>query len=76
MRTNIDIDDELLARAMRDSGAKTKKAAVEAGLRMLVEVEGQVSIRKLRGKIKWKGDLEESRLGRFSTGSAGGHQSQ
>jgi len=64
MRTNIDIDDELMAEAMRKSGSPTKKAVVEAALRLLVDVQGQAGIRKLRGKIQWQGDLEESRLGR------------
>lgn len=64
MRTNIEIDDVLMRRAMRVSGAKTKKAAVEAGLRLLVETEAQTGIRQLRGKIKWVGDLGEMRRAR------------
>ena len=66
MRTNIDIDDELMKRAMKSSGARTKRAAVEAGLRLLVQVKAQAGIRRLRGKIRWEGDLEASRLGRFT----------
>ncbi len=65
MRTNIDIDDKLMAQAMRSSGAPTKKAVVEEALRMLVRTKSQASIRKLRGKLKWEGNLEESRQGRF-----------
>ncbi|MFY9744078.1 MAG: type II toxin-antitoxin system VapB family antitoxin [Candidatus Sulfotelmatobacter sp.] len=65
MRTNIDIDDVLMRRAMRSSGARTKKAAVEAGLRLLAETHAQRSIRRLRGKIHWGGDLNQSRQGRF-----------
>jgi Arc/MetJ family transcription regulator len=65
MRTNIDIDDLLMRRAMRSSGARTKKAAVEAGLRLLAETHAQGSIRRLRGKIHWEGDLNQSRQGRF-----------
>jgi len=65
MRTNIDIDDTLMRRAMRSSGARTKKAAVEAGLRLLAETHAQGSIRSLRGKVRWDGDLNQSRLGRF-----------
>ena len=65
MRTNIEIDDELIAQAMKSTGAKTKRAAVEAGLRLLVQVRAQTSIRKLRGKVKWEGNLETSRLGKF-----------
>jgi len=66
MRTNIDIDDDLLKRAMRDSGAKTKKAAVEEGLKILIEAKGQASMRSLKGKVKWDGDLEALRLRRFA----------
>ena len=64
MRTNIDIDDRLMRQAMRHSGARTKKATVEAGLRMLVETAAQASIRRLKGKIHWEGDLNQSRRGR------------
>lgn len=64
MRTNIDIDDRLMREAMRYSGASTKKAAVEAGLRLIVKTYAQTAIRRLKGKIKWEGNLEESRLGR------------
>ena len=66
MRTNIDIDDRLMRTAMRNSGSKTKKAAVEAGLRLLTQTHAQVSIRRLRGKIQWEGDLLESRRNRFA----------
>ena len=64
MRTNIEIDDQLMRQAMRSSGARTKRATVEAGLRLLVQVRGQAGIRRLRGKIRWEGHLDESRLGR------------
>jgi Arc/MetJ family transcription regulator len=64
MRTNIDIDDRLMSEAMRRSGARTKKAAVEAGLRLLAETFAQGSIRRLRGKVRWEGDLNLSRLSR------------
>jgi Arc/MetJ family transcription regulator len=64
MRTNIDIDDRLMRQAMRHSGARTKKATVEAGLRLLVETHAQTSIRRLKGKVHWEGDLDESRRGR------------
>lgn len=67
MRTNIEIDDVLIREAMRRSGAATKKAAVEQALRLLVQTHAQSSIRKLRGKIKWEGDLNRSRLGRGSS---------
>lgn len=64
VRTNIDIDDQLMRQAMRSSGATTKKAAVEQALRLLVKTRSQASMRRLRGKVKWNGNLEESRLGR------------
>lgn len=51
MRTNIDINDRLMNQAMRRSGARTKKAAVEAGLKLLVDTYAQTGIRKLRGKV-------------------------
>ncbi len=55
MRTNIDIDERLMTQAMRRSGARTKKAAVEAGLRLLAQTHAQGSIRRLRGKVDWDG---------------------
>lgn len=64
MRTNIEIDDRLVSRAMRSSGARTKKAVVEEGLRLLVKTHAQTAIRQLRGKVRWEGDLNESRRGR------------
>ncbi|MGC2286958.1 MAG: type II toxin-antitoxin system VapB family antitoxin [Candidatus Acidiferrum sp.] len=64
MRTNIEIDDQLMREAMKSSGAKTKRATVEEGLRLLVRLRKQTAIRRLRGKIQWEGNLDESRLGR------------
>jgi Arc/MetJ family transcription regulator len=64
MRTNIEIDEQLVRQAMRKIGAPTKKAAVDAGLRLLVETHSQAAIRRLRGKVRWEGDLNQSRLGR------------
>jgi Arc/MetJ family transcription regulator len=64
VRTNIDIDDRLMAQAMRRSGARTKKAAVEAGLRLLAQTHAQGSIRRLRGKVQWEGELNQSRTSR------------
>ena len=64
MRTNIDIDDHLMRQAMRRSGARTKRAVVEAGLKLLAETHAQGSIRRLRGKVVWEGDLNQSRLAR------------
>jgi Arc/MetJ family transcription regulator len=64
MRTNIEIDDELMQAAMQHSGARSKKSAVEAGLRLLVRTHAQAGILKLRGKVHWEGDLKSSRKGR------------
>jgi len=66
MRTNIDIDDRLMREAMRSSGARTKRAAVEQGLRLLIQTRGQRSIRRLRGKVSWEGNLGVSRQGRVA----------
>ncbi len=64
MRTNIDIDDQLMDEAMQKTGSRTKKAVVEAGLRSLLDIRAQADIRQLYGKVTWEGNLEESRLGR------------
>jgi Arc/MetJ family transcription regulator len=66
MRTNIEIDDKLMKRAMKATGATTKRAAVEASMRLAVQLKAQEGIRELRGKVKWEGDLEEMRRGRFT----------
>lgn len=63
MRTNIVIDDKLMGEAMAASGAKSKREAVEAGLRTLVRIKRQSEILKLRG-IGWEGDLEAMRRDR------------
>jgi Arc/MetJ family transcription regulator len=61
MRTNIEIDDKLMKRALRLTKLKTKRAVVEAGLQMLVRVKGQEEMLKLAGKVHWDGDLDEMR---------------
>ena len=63
MRTKIEIGEKLMHQAMRSSGTRTKKAAVETALRLLVKLHAQTSLRELRGTIDWAGDLEESRAG-------------
>jgi Arc/MetJ family transcription regulator len=65
MRTNVEIDDELMREALRLSGLKTKRAAIEAALRMFVRVKRQEDILELAGKVQWEGNLDESREGRF-----------
>lgn len=64
MRTNIDIDDRLIHQAMRCSGTTTKRAAVETALQLLVKTHSQAAVRRLRGKVQWEGNLNESRLER------------
>ena len=61
LRTNIEIDDKLLADAMKASGARTKREAVELGLAALVKLKQQERIRGFRGKLRWRGDLEQMR---------------
>ena len=61
MRTNIEIDDNLMADALKATGLNTKKEAVELGLKALIKLNKQASIRSLRGKLKWEGSLDEMR---------------
>jgi len=64
MRTNIVIDDKLMDDALKASGCSTKKEVVEQGLKLLLLRSQQQDIRKLRGRIKWEGDLGEMRGGK------------
>lgn len=61
MRTNVVIEDKLMNRALKVSGLKTKKDAIEAGLKLLLKFNRQSKIRKYRGKLKWSGNLDEMR---------------
>ena len=61
MRTNIVIDDKLMADTLRATGLRTKREVVELGLKTLLQLRGQAEIRKLRGKITWEGDLDAMR---------------
>ena len=61
MRTNVVIDDDLMDEALKVSRLKTKKDAVEEGLKLLVQRKKQENIKDLRGKLHWKGDLEDMR---------------
>jgi Arc/MetJ family transcription regulator len=67
MRTNIDIDNDLLAEAMRVASTATKKATVEAGLVELIRRHRTRKVRELRGTVDWVGDLDEMRSGRVIT---------
>ena len=62
MRTNIVIDDALMQEVLANTGIKTKREAVEEGLRLLLQSTEQVrQIRALRGRIHWEGDLDDMR---------------
>ena len=61
MRTNVVIDDELMAAALKASGLKTKRQAIEEGLRLLVKTRRQARVRRLRGKLAWEGSLDDMR---------------
>jgi len=61
MRTNIVIDDQLMNDTLRATGLKTKREAVELGLRMVLRLSRQERIRRFRGKLKWQGDLDAMR---------------
>jgi Arc/MetJ family transcription regulator len=64
MRTNIVIDDKLMRDTLRATGLKTKREAVELGLRTLLRLKRQGEIRRLRGKLDWQGDLSAMRADR------------
>lgn len=66
MRTNVEIDDELMRKAMIASGRATKKGVVEDALRLVVQLKRQEGIKKLFGTLRWEGDLNEMRQSRFS----------
>ncbi len=61
MRTNVVIDDKLMNGALKVSGLKTKKDAIEADLKLLIKFKRQARTRKYRGKLKWSGNLDEMR---------------
>ena len=61
MRTSIEIDHDLMVKALKAGGFKTRKAAVEEGLRLLVRTRAQGRLRGLRGKLRWEGSLEKMR---------------
>jgi Arc/MetJ family transcription regulator len=61
MRTNIVIDDTLMAEALKAAGVRTKREAVELGLKTLIRLRRQEGLRKYRGKLDWQGDLDAMR---------------
>ena len=64
MRTNVVLDDDLVRSALKLSGYKTKKRAIEEGLKLLVQVNRQKKIKEFRGKLKWTGNLHRMRADR------------
>ena len=64
MRTNIEIDDALMAEAQKASGHATKKQTVEAALRLMIRLRRQQEVGAVFGKYRWRGDLASSRKGR------------
>ena len=65
MRTNIEINDKLMKSAMKTLGKKTKRETVEETLRRVVDLGKQAEIKKLFGKIRWEGNLDEMRQNRW-----------
>jgi Arc/MetJ family transcription regulator len=65
MRTNIEIDDDVLREAQRLVGARTKRETVDFALRELVARQRRIGVLDLRGRVQWRGDLAESRRGRL-----------
>ena len=61
MRTNIVIDDALMREVLKLTGLKTKREAVELGLKTLIRLKKQEKIRAYRGKLRWDGDLDDMR---------------
>ncbi len=64
MRTNIDIDDTLMAEAQKASGQETKRATVEEALRLMIKLRKQKTVDAAFGRYPWRGDLARSRKGR------------
>ena len=61
MRTNIEINDKLMNDVLKATGVKTKKEAVELGLKTLIRLKKQGNIKNFRGELKWTGDLDDIR---------------
>ena len=64
MRTNIEIDDKLMSDALKATGARTKREAVELGLKTLIQLRAQEKTGELKGKISWEGGLNAMRTDR------------
>jgi Arc/MetJ family transcription regulator len=66
MRTNIVLDENLIERAQKLTGIKTKREVVQEALRTLILLREQAEVRNLRGKLKWEGNLDDMRQARVS----------
>jgi Arc/MetJ family transcription regulator len=62
MRTNIILDEQLMESALQVSDSKTKKGTIEEALILLMQIKGQRKIKEYRGKLKWKGNLDNLSL--------------
>ncbi len=65
MRTNIVLDENLIERAQKLTGIKTKREVVQEALRTLILLREQAEVRNLRGKLKWEGNLDDMRQARI-----------
>jgi Arc/MetJ family transcription regulator len=61
MRTNVVIDDRLMSKALKSGAFRTKRSAIEAGLRLLVQRGGQNRLRQMKGRVRWEGNLQDMR---------------
>ncbi|MCE5266750.1 MAG: type II toxin-antitoxin system VapB family antitoxin [Planctomycetaceae bacterium] len=66
-RTNIVLDDKLVAKCQRATGIKTRRELVQYALEELLRQKDQKKILELEGTVDWEGDLASSRKGRFLT---------
>ena len=64
MRTNIEIDEDLMTQVLAATGLPSKRAAVDAALKLMLRLNRQKEVLELAGKIRWEGDLDEMRQGR------------
>ena len=64
MRTNIVINDSLMKATLKATGIKTKREVVELGLLTVLRLQQQQEIRRYRGKLNWRGDLDAMRMDR------------
>jgi Arc/MetJ family transcription regulator len=64
VRTNIEIDDDLMREAQKASGQATKKQTVEDALRLMIRLRQQSEVDAAFGRYRWRGNLARSRAGR------------